>query len=108
VTIQEFITTNLEICDKATEGPWLIHEGTIAYGPDNTWHSFVMQKKERLCDEDIVATRDFIAASRLALPKALKALELAARHLELCTHGHAKHGLDEMTKILGGGENVKP
>ena len=64
------ITTHRKFCDAATEGPWV---ASIQYGMkfilsnDNE----ILIRKDNMHETD----REFIAASRTALPRALKALE---------------------------------
>ncbi len=138
MTIQDFITTNLELCDRATEGPGFTGhcpvnsetlpkikeaflsslEKSIEHDPDQEF--WWIETNEKLTigyfgnGPTSESNATLWAASRLALPRALKALEVALYRLEECSKAsvlgkiYNDIGIAEIEKILGGGENVKP
>lgn len=76
-TLTEWLSIQEQLCEKAPKGPW-IHTGKNHDG----WEEVIQNRNP--CDDLYISiyggsspesTGDFIAASRLALPKALKIIK---------------------------------
>lgn len=95
-TIDKFIRENLELCEKATEGPWDYYnrepsdDGVCVYFEFFGSTTKLGINPFMIIDRNKIGTQvedaQFITNSRTALPKALKALEKAYE----CLHYYKK------------------
>ena len=107
MTIQDFITTNLELCEKATEGEWK-YEVVHQYNNGHEKYMYIKGGKIIVEGINIHPNMMLIAASRLALPRALKAIERLMAEIRLSTDRafieHCEEKVAEILRLRGNDE----
>lgn len=113
-----------KLCDEATEGPWLEREdydyyqggtylgiGPYSYGDNREKVSGACYFETDVCRVEDGVSKDFIAASRTALPKLIEIVEMQQKQLEIISWyekqkgmegpaGIAKEALDKTNNML--------